>query len=65
MLLQRGMIACCISDLNRATNGAIQSMRGVVPWLPPPAALDQPETATRATPSRNTFVWRSSYSCER
>jgi predicted transglutaminase-like cysteine proteinase len=30
------------SHINRAINGAIQSTRGIVPWLPPLAALDQP-----------------------
>jgi len=31
-----------IGHLNRAINGAIQSTRAIVPWLPPLAALDQP-----------------------
>jgi predicted transglutaminase-like cysteine proteinase len=31
-----------IGHLNRGINGAIQSTRGIVPWLPPLAALGQP-----------------------
>jgi predicted transglutaminase-like cysteine proteinase len=31
-----------IGHLNRGINGAIQSTRGIVPWLPPLAALSQP-----------------------
>jgi len=31
-----------IGHLNRGINGAIQSTRGIVPWLPPLAALERP-----------------------